>query len=91
MSCDGCSSNKNEERKSDAWFMIEEMGRQNKRMFSALITIIILWFATIGGFVWYLSSIEIVAEVYDVNSEDGGYASYVGNDGDIYNGEGFGD
>lgn len=79
------------EKRSDAWFMIQELGRQNKRMFTALITVVVLWFATIGGFVWYLSSSEIVAEVYDVNSEDGGYASYVGNDGDIYNGEGFGD
>lgn len=76
------------EKRSDAWFMIQELGKQNKRIFIALITVVILWFATIGGFVWYLSSSEIVAEVYDVTQDttDGGNANYIGSNGDIVNG-----
>lgn len=76
------------EERSDAWYMIAELGRQNKRVFTALITVIILWFATISGFVCYLSLYDITAETYDITSSDGGFASYVGNDGDIYNGTG---
>lgn len=82
-----------EEKKSDAWLMIEELGKQNKRIFTALIVVIVLWFASIGGFVWYLSNSEIIAEVYDVTQDttDGGDANYIGNNGDIINGtsEGF--
>lgn len=74
------------ENKSDAWLMIKELGRQNKRMFTALITVLVLWFATIGGFVWYLSLYDFSTEVYDVTSEDGGFAGYIGNDGDMNNG-----
>lgn len=79
------------EKRSDAWFMIQELGRQNKRIFTALITVIILWFATIGGFVWYLSLYDFSTETYDVTSEDGGFAGYIGNDGDMNYGESAGD
>lgn len=74
------------EKRSDAWFMIQEFGKQNKRIFIALITVVILWFATIGGFVWYLSLYDFSTETYDFTTEDGGDANYIGNDGDIYNG-----
>lgn len=74
-----------EERKSDAWLMIAELGKQNKRMFTALITVLILWFATIGSFVWYLNQYDFSTEVYDFDTQDGGNANYIGNDGDVYN------
>lgn len=75
--------------KSDAWLMIEELGKQNKRIFAALIAVIILWAATIGAFVWYLSRYDYSYEVYDVaqDAADGGDTNYIGNDGDIINGE----
>ena len=78
-----------EERKSDAWLMIAELGRQNKRMFSALIVVLILWAGTIGGFIWYLNQYDFSAEIYDVQQDasDGGDVNYIGNDGDILNGE----
>lgn len=79
------------ENKSDAWLMIKELGKQNKRLFTALVIVLCLWFATIGGFVWYLSNSKFVAEVYDVTSEDGGFAGYIGNDGDMNYGEGVSD
>ena len=76
------------ENKSDAWLMIKELGKQNKRLFTALVIVLCLWFATIGGFVWYLSLYDFSAEIYDVTQDtsDGGDANYIGNDGDIING-----
>lgn len=76
------------ENKSDAWLMIKELGKQNKRIFTALVIVLCLWFATIGGFVWYLSQYDFSAEIYDVTQDtsDGGDANYIGNDGDIING-----
>lgn len=74
------------EQRSDAWLMINELGKQNKRIFTALIVLIFLWFATIGGFVWYLTQYDFSVETYDFDTEDGGNANYIGNDGDIYNG-----
>lgn len=70
--------------RSDAWHMIELLGKQNKRMFTALMTVIALWFATIGGFVWYLYQYDF--ENYYIESTEGP-ANYIGNDGDIYNGK----
>lgn len=75
------------EIKSDAWLMIKELGKQNKRIFTALVIVLCLWFATIGGFVWYLSLWDYNYETYDFNTENGGDANYIGNNGDIYNGE----
>lgn len=74
------------DNKSEAWIIVSELGRQNKRIFTALIIVIIMWFATIGSFVWYLNQYEFTTEIYDVNSEDGGFAGYIGNNGDMYNG-----
>lgn len=71
------------EIKSDAWLMIKELGKQNKRMFIALVVVIALWFTTIGCFVKFLSYYDISTDVYDVTSEDGGFAGYIGNDGDM--------
>ena len=75
--------------RSDAWLMIEELGTQIKRIFAALMTVLILWATTIGGFVWYLSRYDYSYEVYDVSQDaaDGGDTNYIGNDGDIINGE----
>lgn len=89
MNCEECKSNRNEEPKSDAWFMITELGKQNKRIFTALIAVIVLWFSTIGGFVWYLNQYDFSTEIYDVQQDasDGGDVNYIGNDGDIVNGE----
>ena len=74
--------------RSDAWLMIEELGKQNKRMFAALIAVIILWATTIGGFVWYLSLYDYSYEVYDVSQDaaDGGDTNYIRSGGDVVNG-----
>lgn len=82
--CDSCG----EKHRSEEWSLSVELAKSNKRMFVALLVVIALWFATIFGFIWYINSYEY--EVVDVYSMDGGYANYVGNDGDINNGTYYG-
>lgn len=65
--------------------LLNEVKATSKRWFIAFIAVIILWFATIGGFIAYLS-----LPVEDVAIEnDDGYANYIGNDlnGEVNNGE----
>lgn len=60
----------------------------NKRLITTLIVIVVLWAATIAGFLWYISlPIEEVSAV-TVENQDGN-ANYVGNDmnGDFNYGE----
>lgn len=75
-------NNTEKPERSDAWHMIELLGLQNRRMFTALITVLVLWAATIGGFVWYLYQYDFVS--YAVDSTEGD-ANFIGNDGDINN------
>lgn len=72
-----------ERKKSDAWHMIELLGKQNKRLFCLAMALLVAWLLTIGGFVWYLYQYDF--ETYYVDA-DNGPANYIGNDGDIYNG-----
>lgn len=72
-----------EREKSDAWHMIELLGKQNKRLFCLAMALLVAWLLTIGGFVWYLYQYDF--ETYYVDAENGP-ANYIGNDGDIYNG-----
>lgn len=59
-----------------------------KRLLCLCVTILVLWFSTIIGFLWYISLPVEEGETVKVES-DGGYANYVGNDviGGINNGE----
>lgn len=74
-----------QEEKGIAMELLGELKTQNKRLATILIIVICLWFATIGGFVWYLNQYDFSS--YTVDSQDGGNANYIGNDGDITNGE----
>lgn len=71
------------EEKSLAMELLEELKRQNKRLIVALFVVIALWASTIGGFIWYLNQYDFSS--YEVNSQDGGNANFIGNDGDINN------
>ena len=35
--------------------MLRELKASNRRWFIAFLVVLILWFATIGGFIWYIS------------------------------------
>lgn len=56
--------------------LLKEQKTNAKRWFIAFLVVLGLWFATIGGFIVYLSLPE---EVTEVVSEEG-HANYVGND-----------
>ena len=67
-----------------------EMARSERHIKRLWITIIVLIFAIIGictGFLVYLSQFDY--ESYEVSTEGGGNANYIGNDGDINNGTGY--
>lgn len=78
-----------EEKKerSEAWMIVGELTKQNKRMFVIIISALVLWFSTIFCAFWFLNNYEYKIETYDFDTGSGGNANYIGNDGDIYNGK----
>ena len=67
--------------------LIAELKASSKRWFIAFLVVLVLWFATIGAFIWYIS---LPVEEYETTIENSdGNANYVGNDlnGVINNGE----
>lgn len=59
-----------------------------KRLITVIIVILVLWAATIAGFLWYISLPVEEYETVAVENEDGN-ANYIGNDmnGDFNYGE----
>lgn len=67
--------------------LLHELKLASKRWFIAFITVLILWFATIGAFLWYIS---LPIDEFGVAIEnENGNANYIGRDlnGGLYNGE----
>ena len=66
--------------------------RHTKRIWIALIVSVLLLFASNAAWLYAWCQYDYYSEevVIDLNSEDGGNANYIGNDGDIYNGESYG-
>jgi len=56
-----------------------------RKLFILLAVVLLLLFATNGYWLWYESQFEDVVTVTQDNAD--GYNNYVGNDGDITNGE----
>lgn len=65
--------------------ILGELHTQNKRMARIVYSLLIMIVAIIAGFLLYLYQYDFAS--YEIISEDGGNANYIGNDGDIYNGE----
>lgn len=65
--------------------ILVRMERQIKRLWVALIVAIIALVACNLAYLWYLNQYDFVS--YEISSADGGNANYIGQDGDIYNGE----
>lgn len=66
------------------------MARQErtiKRLWILLILVISLLVATNGAWLWYENQWEVVETTEITQENDGGYNNYIGDDGDIYNGE----
>lgn len=51
------------ENENFATELLHELKQINKRWFIAFITVLVLWFATIGVFIWYIS---LPVEEYDI-------------------------
>lgn len=56
-----------------------------KRLIVALIISIVAVVASNAIWIWYINQYDF--ESYEITSDDGGNANYIGNNGDIYNGE----
>lgn len=62
------------------------MERVNKRWFWAWLLTFVLLVGCVAGFIWYEAQWEVVETQVTQESETG-YNNYIGNDGDIYNGQ----
>lgn len=60
------------------------LDRINKRLWIILIVIFLAFVGTNAGWIVYESQFE---DIYVSQENEDGYNNYIGNDGDIYNGE----
>ena len=77
------SENKSKEERSTEWSLSLELAKSNKRMFVILITVIVLWFATIVGFMLYLNQYDFTDCEIQQDAEWGN--TFIGgeNEGDL--------
>lgn len=78
---------------SFAYELLKDYKKQNKRLFIIVLVILGLWFATIGGFLYYINTtgFEETIETAEVDNENGDANACVGDNcsnGDIVYGEG---
>lgn len=66
--------------------ILRDYKKVNKRQFIIILVILGMWFATIGYLVYILNDIGTYEDVITQENENG-YNNYIGNDGDINNGE----
>jgi biotin transporter BioY len=59
--------------------------RHIKRLWIALIVAIVMIFASNAIWLAYINQYDF--ESYEISTDGGGNANYIGNDGDIYNGK----
>ena len=60
--------------------MLRELKASNRRWFIAFIVVLILWFATIGAFLWYIS---LPVDEYVVDQYTDGDANAIVGIGDL--------
>lgn len=68
---------------------LDRMERVNRRWFIAWLVTFVLLVGAVCFFFWYESQFEVLETQVTQGTEQGGTNnySYIGNDGDIYNGE----
>jgi hypothetical protein len=88
--CNGCGSDK---LTSNVPYVVHESAmaraeRQNKRLVWVIVLLIVLLVGSNIGWLVYNSQFEVVEESTVITQENAdGYNNYIGNDGDIINGE----
>lgn len=77
------------EDKTLAMELLTDLKAVNKRQFIVNITMAVLWFSSIvcivGIFVWYINQFDYYTEKTTLDGN--GINNYIGNDGDINNGD----
>lgn len=63
------------------------MERQIKRLWITILTLIFLLVGSNCAWIWWNNQLETVEKWEITQENDGGYNNYIGNDGDIVNGE----
>lgn len=58
---------KSKVEKSLAMELLSEQVKNSRRWFSAFLIVLIMWFATIGGFIWFLNQYNF--ETYEQDGE----------------------
>lgn len=61
--------------------------RREKRLLWVIAGVVVLLFLSNMAWLWVFQSYDYVSEEVVIDNNDGGNANYVGNDGDINNGE----
>ena len=86
VNCDNCSK-----RPENVPYLVHEsamarMERTIRRLWILLIMLVVLLVGSNALWLWYESQFETVTTSVEMQNERG-YNNYIGNDGDIYNGE----
>ena len=71
------------EQETFATEMLRELKTSSRRWFIAFLIVLTLWFATIGGFLWYIS---LPMEDISISQKADGNSNLVGI-GDMYGGK----
>ena len=66
--------------------LLKELKTSARRWFVAFLVVLVLWFATVAGFIWYVNKPTEQTRT-TVGNEDG-VVNFVGGDGEISNTEG---
>ena len=88
-----CSNCKNENVNSKAVpYIVHESAmarteRSAKRLWIVVIVLIVMLVGTNGAWIWYEAQFDVVETTEVVQENSDGYNNYIGNDGDIGNGE----
>lgn len=70
-----------------AWSMLQDEKVKNKRMFIIILVILTMWFLTGCYLIYILNDIGVETTTQEVSqTNESGYNNYIGNDGDIING-----
>lgn len=66
------------EERSLAYELIQDARKQNKRTFALLIIVLVLWFSTIFGFIWYINQFDYATETTTLDGN--GTNNYIGKE-----------
>lgn len=90
--CEVCTEKKTPEPVPFVAYELEmaRSERNIKRLWIALIVAVALMFASNMAWLYVWMQYDYCSEIVEIDSQDGGNANYIGNDGDIVNGSNYG-